>query len=229
MNVRPPRIWAIVPVKRFAVAKQRLRSVLSQDERARLAEAMLHDVLAALKPLPQLDGIAVVTVEPAAAEIARSFAARVVSDRLESGVNIAVKQGLLAVRAAKTMVAVIAADLPFATSDDIARALDGLRQHPIVVAPAGVDGGTNLLAMRREGLIEPSFGEGSFARHCDLARAAKLSCRVVHAPGLAQDIDRVGDLVAPPGSASTQTSILLERLNIAARFSEPERLQLVRN
>jgi len=48
-------IWAIVPVKRFVAAKQRLRSVLSQYEREQLAEVMLCDVLAALRPLRRVE------------------------------------------------------------------------------------------------------------------------------------------------------------------------------
>ena len=39
------RVWAVVPVKRFSHAKERLALVLSQPERARLARAMLQDVL----------------------------------------------------------------------------------------------------------------------------------------------------------------------------------------
>ncbi len=53
-NVRG--VWAIVPVKTFAQAKQRLASVLSAQERARLAEAMLCDVLEQLTALSQLAG-----------------------------------------------------------------------------------------------------------------------------------------------------------------------------
>src|SRR5690242_3605211 len=108
-------VWAIVPVKRFSAAKQRLRSVLSEDERARLAEAMLCDVLVALRPLPQIGGIVVVTTDPVASEVGRSFGARIIADRLEAGVNAAVKQGVQAVRTHDAPVAILAADVPFAT------------------------------------------------------------------------------------------------------------------
>lgn len=212
-------IWAIVPVKRFSTAKQRLRSVLSVEERARLAEAMFCDVLVALRSLPQLDGIAVVTADTVAAEIGRSFGARIVGHRLEAGVNVAVKQGLQAVRAHNAPVAIIAADVPFATSDDIAQALAGLEQYSIVIARAITDGGTNLLAMRRDNLIEPSFGEQSFARHHELARAAKLSCGVCDGTRLGHDIDRPDDLTIPPGAGATQTAALFERFQIAERLN----------
>ena len=38
-------VWAIVPVKRFDLAKGRLADSLHADERRRLARAMLEDVL----------------------------------------------------------------------------------------------------------------------------------------------------------------------------------------
>lgn len=211
-------ITAIVPVKRFAAAKQRLACVLSPDERARLAEAMLGDVLTALKPLPQLTDIMLVTAEAAAAEIGRAFGARSVVDRSETGVNAAVLQGLDGLRPADSPVAIIAADLPFATSDDIAAALALLRHDPIVLAPAETDAGTNLLAMRRAGMIEPSFGERSFAHHRDLAHAAKLSCGICRAGGLGHDIDRPSDLMMPVGFAATRSATLLQRFNAAARL-----------
>lgn len=218
--------WAIVPVKSFAQAKQRLALVLSAQERARLAEAMLCDVLEQLTALSQLDGILVVTADPLAAQIAGSFGARHTPDPLESGVNQAVARGLDALPSAECPVAIIAADVPFATPIEIADALSGLEQHAVVLTPADTDGGTNLLALRRAGLIKPSFGEGSFARHCEQARALNLSCSIFRAKGLGQDIDRAGDLLPPAGSGGKRVRALLEHLNVAARletaFAQPQ-------
>jgi 2-phospho-L-lactate guanylyltransferase len=219
-------IWAIVPVKRFSAAKQRLRSVLSEHGRVQLADAMLRDVLQALQTLPQLGGIAVVTADNVAAEIGRAMGARIVADRLEAGVNTAVAQGLHATRAAEAPVAVIAADVPFATSSEIAAALADLQHYSIVLTPATTDGGTNLLAMRRNDLVEPSFGERSFARHRELARAANLSCGVQRAAGLGHDIDRPSDLWVPAESGATRTAALLERLNIAGRLDREHQMTI---
>ena len=46
---RPMRTLAVLPVKGFAAAKARLAARLEPGERAALAEAMLGDVLAALR------------------------------------------------------------------------------------------------------------------------------------------------------------------------------------
>ena len=219
-NVRG--VWAIVPVKSFAKAKQRLALVLSGEERVRLAEAMLCDVLEQLTPLSQLAGIMVVTADPLAAQIAGSFGARHIPDFSESGVNDAVARGLDAIPSAGCPVAVIAADVPFATSTEIADALSCLEQHPVVLTPAETDGGTNLLALPRAGLIEPSFGEGSFARHREQARARNLGCGIFRAPGLGHDIDRAGDLLPPASAGGKRVRTLLEYLNITARLEAIE-------
>lgn len=215
-NVRG--VWAIVPVKTFVQAKQRLACVLSTHERAQLAEAMLCDVLDQLTALHQLAGIMVVTADPSAAQIAGFFGARHIWDPLEAGINQAVARGLDAVRSHECPVAIIAADVPFATSAEIAEAVSYLERDPVVLTPAEADGGTNLLALRRVDLIEPSFGEGSFARHREQARALNLSCGIFRARGLGHDIDRPGDLLTPASSGAGRVRALLETLNVTARL-----------
>lgn len=215
-NVRG--VWAIIPVKTFAQAKQRLALVLSAKERARLAEAMLCDVLEQVSVLPLLAGIMVITADPLAAQIAGSFGARPIADLFERGVNQAVALGFDTVRSTECPVAVIAADVPFATPADIAGALSRLEHDPVVLTPAESDGGTNLLALREAGLIWPSFGEDSFARHREQARALNLGCSVFRAPGLGHDIDRPGDLRPPSGTGGKRVRAMLEHLNVSARL-----------
>ena len=60
-------IWAIVPVKETAAAKQRLAGLLVAGARRQLALAMLADVLQAIAGAPELAGIVAVTVDPDAA------------------------------------------------------------------------------------------------------------------------------------------------------------------
>ncbi len=54
-------MWAIVPIKTFESAKQRLASVLSPDERRSLMLAMARDVLTALARCQRLTGILIVS------------------------------------------------------------------------------------------------------------------------------------------------------------------------
>jgi 2-phospho-L-lactate/phosphoenolpyruvate guanylyltransferase len=211
-------IWAVVPVKRLGLAKQRLAPVLSRSERAELARTMLHDVLITLCATPELAGIIVVSGDPAAAKLATLFDARVVRDIMESGVNAAVVQGLRAPDSSSAGVLVIPADVPFATAADLQAVIAKLSHFPIVLAPALSDGGTNTLAMRRPDLIGPSFGDDSFARHQALAREAGIECGIIRSEGLGRDIDYPSDLVlCIESKKSSLTAVLLAELKLPDR------------
>jgi 2-phospho-L-lactate guanylyltransferase len=66
------RTAAILPVKRFADAKQRLGATITDPLRRRLAQAMVEDVLVALDLAAAVELTIVVTSEPAVARQARS-------------------------------------------------------------------------------------------------------------------------------------------------------------
>ena len=57
-------IWAVLPIKNFGQAKQRLASVMSQPERSAMFAASCEDVLQALSNCPALAGVLVVTRDP---------------------------------------------------------------------------------------------------------------------------------------------------------------------
>src|SRR5213596_3605440 len=87
---------AVLPVKRFDDAKQRLAADYSAPARADLAEAMLEDVLAALAAVTELEDVIVVTAEPRAAALAGAHGATVADDPDETGQSAAAKVGLAA-------------------------------------------------------------------------------------------------------------------------------------
>ena len=63
------RTAAILPVKSFGTAKQRLGELIEQDARSALMRAMLSDVLEALAAVPELERVLVVTSNPLAEEL----------------------------------------------------------------------------------------------------------------------------------------------------------------
>ena len=65
------RTAAVLPVKSFGRAKQRLDAAVGPPDRAELAAAMVGDVLAALGAVGRLAELIVVTAEPRA-EIGRA-------------------------------------------------------------------------------------------------------------------------------------------------------------
>ena len=84
----PPRgrTIAVLPVKRFGAAKQRLDNDLSDGTRRALAEAMVTDVLIALRRARRVDEVLVVSGETLAVALAAGYdAAAVVERRRELG------------------------------------------------------------------------------------------------------------------------------------------------
>ncbi|MDP9294658.1 MAG: 2-phospho-L-lactate guanylyltransferase, partial [Actinomycetota bacterium] len=74
------RTVAVLPVKTFSRAKQRLSEAVGELQRRDLAAAMVADVLDALAAVEGLEAVVVVTAEPLAAEAADAVGAVVVHD-----------------------------------------------------------------------------------------------------------------------------------------------------
>jgi len=191
-------MWAVLPVKDLASAKQRLRGVLTPDERQGLARAMLRDVLAALCGVADLGGIVVVTRDPVVADLAGARGARIMSEAESSGQSAAV--GAAAARldaeGASGLIAV-PGDVPLIGAADVARVLAAHAAAPAVtLVPARDRRGTNALVASPPHVVPFGFGPDSFVRHQAAARAAGITPAVVTVPGLALDIDDPADLHA---------------------------------
>lgn len=211
--------WGLVPVKTFSQAKSRLGGALSDGERARLAKAMLLDVLTNLRKSAALAGVAVVTADPEACTIARSFGAATIFDANEVGLNEAVQRGLDVFLADRRRALIIPADIPFARPSEFNTLVRLLEYNPVAISPALSDGGTNALALRSPDLVPPQFGENSFAMYRALARERGICCGVFRTEGIGRDIDRIADfgphLTSPADGG--YTSALVKELGLAER------------
>jgi len=213
------RTAAVLPVKSFGRAKQRLGDAVGRPDRAQLAAAMVGDVLAALRTAGDLDDVIVVTAEPRAAAAAGDAGAHVVDDPVEAGQSDAAARGIrAAIARGAHRVLVVPGDCPTLDAGELAQLLGGFDGAGVVIVPDRHGSGTNALRLVPPGAIEPSFGPGSFARHAVLGAAAGAVVRVAHAPSLELDVDTPGDLAAlrealaaHPGAAP-RTRALLERI-----------------
>jgi 2-phospho-L-lactate guanylyltransferase len=192
------RTLAILPVKRFAVAKQRLATRLGPAQREALAHAMVSDVLGALAISRQLDGVLVITDEPAVVEIAKSLGATTAPDRRDAGQSAATAVGAAyAKRKGFERVLLVPGDCPALDRDELDALLD---EHPVspsvVIVPDRHGTGTNALLLAPPDVIEPSFGPGSFERHREAAATAGVPCVVARPETLLLDIDTPADLAA---------------------------------
>jgi 2-phospho-L-lactate/phosphoenolpyruvate guanylyltransferase len=216
-------VWAVVPVKEFEGAKQRLSSALSPEERRALATIMLEDVLAALSAVRELAGLLVVTVDSVAASLAGRYGARIVSEGAREGHTGAVTTAArLLVREGRAGMMTLPGDIPRASSAEIAATLAAHKPAPaFTIVPAHDDLGSNTIVCSPPDAVPLRFGEDSFIPHLDAARAQGIEPLVVRHPGIGMDIDNPVDLVAflrmsPP--LPTRTLAFLERSGVAARL-----------
>jgi 2-phospho-L-lactate/phosphoenolpyruvate guanylyltransferase len=216
-------IWAVVPVKEFAGAKQRLSSCMNPEERRTLATIMLEDVLDALSATHELAGLIVVTADPVAASLAARYGARVVAEGARDGHTGAVTTAArLLVREGRAGMMTMPGDIPRATSAEIAAALAAHGAAPaFTIAPAHDDLGSNAIICSPPDAVPLRFGDNSFYPHLDAARGQGIDPLIVRQRGIGMDIDNPADLVAflkmsPP--AHTRTLAFLEQSGVAARL-----------
>jgi len=190
------RTVAVLPVKRFTRAKQRLRAAVDGIARERLAAAMVGDVLQVVTALDELVRVIVVTAEPAAAQLADEAGAHVVRDPDEAGQSAAAALGIVAaVRELEAQrVLLVPGDTPGIDRDELLAIL--ARTEPVVIVPDRHGTGTNGLLLAPPAAIAPAFGPGSRARHEAAARAAGVACAILALPSLTHDVDTPEDLAA---------------------------------
>jgi 2-phospho-L-lactate guanylyltransferase len=206
--MREPGWAVVVPVKRLATAKTRLRGGAPPGvPHARLVLAMAQDTVRAALACPVVAEVLVVTGDPAVAAALGELGARVVPEPPPpdgpdgegvNGLNRAVGHGAGRLAGAGRWLAALAADLPALRPDELARALSAAA-HPAPgsgprrgFVPDAAGTGTTLLAAPPGVPLAPGFGPGSAARH-----AASGAQRLVGDwPSLRRDVDTAADLAA---------------------------------
>jgi 2-phospho-L-lactate/phosphoenolpyruvate guanylyltransferase len=191
------RTIAILPVKSFGAAKQRLAERLARGSRQALAQAMFSDVLSSLRNVDGLEAIAVVTADPTAESAASGSRVHLLQDPEEAGQSQAALVGIdYAEVAGYDRVLLVPGDTPLLDPGELSGLLERAAQGAIavIVVPDRHGTGTNALLLTPPDAIEPSFGEGSLERHVGAARAAGLTYAVDPLPSLVLDIDTPEDL-----------------------------------
>jgi 2-phospho-L-lactate/phosphoenolpyruvate guanylyltransferase len=188
---------AVLPVKRFAAAKQRLAPGIGATHRAELAAAMLEDALEAIGAARSIERVVVVTGEPQAIELAKAREAEVLPDPDKGGHSGAALAGIhRAEEHGAGCVVLLPIDCPLLAPRELERLLTGMPELYVAIVPDRHGTGTNALALAPPAAIEPSFGEGSCTRHVAAARAAGVPFGVEELPSLALDLDTPADVVA---------------------------------
>ena len=212
-------VWAVIPVKETAAAKQRLANAVPPHLRPALALTMLEDVLSALAPARGLAGIIVVTLDPAARAIAHAIGARIVTDGARDGHTGSVTAAAQRLHAeGMSTLLQLPGDIPLVTTDEISRLIAAHRAAPaFTIAPSHDERGSNAVLISPPTAVPLAFGDDSFYPHLQAARARGIEPTIVHAAGIALDIDQPDDLRAfAQRQSNTRTQAFLDQHGLVA-------------
>jgi FO synthase len=191
-------IWAVIPVKRLAAAKQRLAGALG-EAREEFAYLLACRTLDVLQSTDSFAGIIVVTPDARVAAAARARGAVVVDDQ-DSSLNHACVLGLRSAAMHRaSFAALLPCDLATLTAEGLERLVGSYRR--LRGTDSGAIGlvrckdgtGTNLVLLDPTGSFQPSFGPGSFSRHLGESGSSAYELRE---PTVSFDIDTLEDLEA---------------------------------
>ena len=193
------KVTALLPVKGFRNAKQRLSLLLSAAEREMVAEAMFRDVLEQVVRARGLAGTYVVTGDDRVADIALSRGAKIVREPAENGETAAVDFARSRLKeAGHEAVLIIPGDMPLVRAEDIERVLaqvpEGAAAPFALLVPSHDRMGTNALLLSPPDIIELRFGYDSFSYHMKQVSAQGLPIRFIENDRIALDIDEPKDL-----------------------------------
>jgi 2-phospho-L-lactate guanylyltransferase len=187
-------IAAIVPAKALDRAKGRLAELLNEDERRRLALAMLEDVVNALMGVEVIDSILVVSPDREVLERARELGAGALEEPDSvRGINQALAHASASFDPAPDGLLALLADVPAVTSAEIRSVIAGAPDRGAAICPSRARG-TSALFLRPPGVIPFRFGELSFQAHKRQAAALRIPTKVIHIESLERDIDEPDDL-----------------------------------
>lgn len=185
---------AIIPVKRLDAAKQRLSDALTPTQRRQLMAAMFSDSVEAVAEARMIERVVVVTADPEISRLANAAGAEIVEDPPAVGHSQAALLGIAAVDSGPVIL--LPGDCPLLEPRQLDGLLTGLPSPFVIVIPDRHGTGTNALVLNPADAIEPSFGEGSCARHLELARSAGIPHAVEEVESLGLDMDTPADLIA---------------------------------
>ena len=194
-------LWALVPIKALAGAKQRLKTCLGAD-REGFTIAMFEDVLNALADSTVVAHTAVVTADSRLADIAASRGVQVIEEIEVRGMNAAIELGIDAIRRlGGHRVVILPGDIPLLTGAEIDGLLHTLEVeqlaggNSVIGLGASADGrGTNFLCLATGRKFQTRYGRNSYRLHREGALENQYRPVALHSRTVSIDIDLERDL-----------------------------------
>lgn len=185
-------MYVIIPAKPLDQSKTRLSPVLSPHQRADLSR---HLLVRTIRLAGRVGKVVVITRDKAVRKLAKQAGAWALVEA-STGLNKAIRQASEWVKTRDAQATLILpADLPLLTVADLVEIVALGRQAPaVVIAPCQRTKGTNALLLRPPGLIEFTFGPGSFEKHRQATQIAGFEPLIYQSATIALDLDYPEDL-----------------------------------
>jgi 2-phospho-L-lactate/phosphoenolpyruvate guanylyltransferase len=175
----------VIPVKSFSLAKQRLSSVLSREQRASLGRELATRLVLTNRAFDPM----IVSDDADVEQWANELQVRFLREP-RPGLNQAITTAYESLQAEGVGRIVIAhSDLAVASDLSWVTDFDG-----ITIVPDRCHDGTNILVLPTSIAFKFSYGVGSFARHYRLAAASGMPIRIVADRTSGADVDSPSDL-----------------------------------
>ena len=168
--------------------------MLNDEQRSDLVEAMAQDVLLCLMRHPEIDAVHVVCGEGWTRDVFPEGPLVVWQEAESHDHGLIAAYEMVAARTGAERLLFIHADLPFLGQEDISAVIAASLDHHAVFSPDFTETGTNAVLRWRHQSLPLCFGEDSFARHQQAAKATGTPWRIVRAHGVARDVDEPEDL-----------------------------------
>lgn len=175
--------------------KSRLSRVLNLNQRSRLAELMLAEVLGVFREAGLLSRCHVVSSDGKVLALARRLGALTITEPRDEGVNAAVDTGVGTLGRGRDFM-VVPSDLPLLATDEVKTALALKRGFDCVISPSRLFDGTNLFIFSGRDAPALSYDSDSFWNHVRGAARKGLSLAVYCGEGVLFDVDTPKDLLA---------------------------------
>lgn len=187
-------MWIILPVKHLQDSKNRLKDVLSDEQRSRFSYLLVIDTLQTLCSSMHVQGVTMISSDQSLSRLAKQFHVEFILTDMDSGYS---KDAMDAITALSKndidKIAIIPTDLPQLSHHDL-ELLDKEHKEGVTLCAAEKDGGTNALVFTPPLAIPLLFGSDSFNKHQQAVKATGLKINIVQAPGMQWDIDKEEDL-----------------------------------
>lgn len=217
-------VWALLPLKDFVNAKQRLSGVLSPQERRHFFHCMVEDVLDVLAVHEAIEETVIVSDDPSAELLAEHYGVKFWPEQSLPGNGLnAVVTGLaseLQQRGVEDLL-VVHGDLPLLDAGQINTLLAGHKPAPsVTVAPDRHHRGSNCLLCSPPAVIDFHYGENSFYKHQQACENRGAMFSEVKLDGIGCDIDNPEDLLVLLERAGAEKKSIryLQQMGIAERL-----------